>query len=156
MNGEVLPKLRGGCELLVVHPVMQCLAVLLAFYVLYLGVLRFGSLHLKKKTVFRWERHAVLGQISMGMWLVGIVFGMTIVYVYWHGLLITGTHGRTSLVMVPFVVFGLVSGLYMDRKRQRRKVLPLIHGLNNLVALILALAQVVSGWQVYEVFVLGG
>jgi len=142
--------------LLALHPIIQCLASLLASYVMYLGVQRFGHLHLKKKTVFRWNRHVTLGYISLGTWLVGIVFGMAVVYVYWHGFLITGTHATIALVTVPFLIFGLVSGVRMDRNRRRRKTLPLIHGASNLVALLLSLAQVVSGWWVYKVFVLGG
>jgi uncharacterized membrane protein len=68
----------------------------------------------------------------------------------------TGIHGKVGLVLMPFILFGLVSGLYMNRKKKQRRVLALIHGLNNLVVLILALTQVVSGSWVYRVFVLGG
>jgi hypothetical protein len=141
---------------LVVHPILQCSATVLALYVLYLGINRFSSLHLKGKTVFRWKRHATLGYASLGTWLVGTVLGMTLVYVYWHGFLITGTHGKISLLMVPFLVFGRASGLYMDLKKKNRQALPLVHGFSNLIALILAVAQVVSGWWVYKVFVSGG
>ena len=123
---------------------------------MYLGVQRFGYLHLNKKMVFRWKRHVTLGYISLGTCLVGLVFGMAVVYVHWHGFLITGTHATIALVMVPFLIFGLVSGAHMDRNRRKRKALPLIHGASNLVALLLSLVQVVSGWWVYKVFVLGG
>ena len=142
--------------MLIVHPILQSVATLLALYVMYLGMARFGSLHLKRKTVFRWKRHVTLGYLSLGTWLVGMAAGAAMVYLYWHGILITGTHGRVSLVMVPFMVFGLVSGLYMDRKKLKRKALPLMHGVSNLVALILAFTQIVSGWWVYKVFVQGG
>ena len=96
-----------------------------------------------------------LGKIALGAWLVGIVGGMTIVYFYWYGFLMTGTHGKVALMMVPFIIFGLGSGQYMNHNKKKRKVLPLIHGLSNLVLLILALTQVVSGWWAYRVFVLG-
>lgn len=142
--------------MLILHPIFQCVATLVALYVLYLGLGRFGSLHLKRKTAFRWKRHVTLGYVSLGTWLVGMAAGATMAYLYWHGFFITGTHGRVALVMLPFVVFGLVSGLYMARNKQKRKALPLIHGLNNLVAVILAFTQVKSGWWVYNVFVQGG
>jgi hypothetical protein len=128
----------------------------MAFYTLYLGLQRLGALHRRRRTIFRWKRHVVLGYLSLGTWLIGMALGGVMVYLYWHGILITGTHGSVALVMLPFLVFGLVSGLYMDRKRQKRKTLPLLHGLSNLVALILALAQVKTGWWVYKVFVQGG
>jgi nitric oxide reductase large subunit len=142
--------------LLVIHPVIQLSAIVSTVYVFYLGVQRFRSLHLKQKTLFRWKRHVVLGEIALGALLAGVLAGMTVVYVYWHGFLMTETHGKVALVMVPFILFGLFSGLYMNRKRRHRRLLPLVHGLNNLILLIFALTQLVSGWWVYRTFVLGG
>ena len=78
------------------------------------------------------------------------------VYVYWHGFLVMGIHGKVALAMVPFIIFGVGSGLYMDHKKKNRKLLTFIHGVNNLVVLVLALTQVVSGWGIYRSFVLGG
>jgi hypothetical protein len=97
----------------------------------------------------------VLGEIALGMWLAGMLGGATTVYVYWGAFFITGTHGKAALAMVPFIIFGLASGLYMHYKRGGRKVLPFIHGLNNLALLILACFQIVTGWGVYRMFVLG-
>ncbi|MDY6990310.1 MAG: DUF4079 domain-containing protein [Thermodesulfobacteriota bacterium] len=142
--------------MLIVHPILQSAATLLALYVMYLGMARFGSLHLEKTTVFKWKRHVILGYLCLGTWLVGMAAGATVVYLYWHGILITGTHGTVSLAMVPFMAFGLASGLYMERKKLKRKALPLMHGVSNLVVLILALTQIVSGWGVYKAFVQGG
>ena len=141
--------------MLVVHPVIQSCAILLALYVFYLGAQRFRTLHLRQKAVFRWKRHVVLGEIALGLLLGGMIGGITMVYVYWHAFLITGTHGKVALAMATFVIFGLASGLYMYRKKRERKLLPLVHGLNNLAVLILAVIQIVTGWWVYRAFVLG-
>lgn len=141
--------------MLSVHPVIQGSATLLALYVFFLGVQRFRFLHLYKGVAFKWKQHVFLGKIALGAWLVGVVGGMTMVYFYWYGFLMTGTHGKVALVMVPFIIFGLASGQYMNHNKKKRKVLPLIHALSNLVLLILALTQVVTGWWVYRVFVLG-
>ena len=141
--------------MLSVHPIIQGSATLLALYVFFLGVQRFRFLHFYKEVAFKWKRHVFLGRIALGAWLVGIVGGMSMVYFYWYGFLITGTHGKVALVMVPFIIFGLASGQYMNHNKKKRKVLPLIHALSNLVLLILALTQVVTGWWVYRVFVLG-
>jgi hypothetical protein len=97
----------------------------------------------------------VLGEIALGLLLGGMIGGITMVYVYWHAFLITGTHGKVALAMATFVIFGLASGLYMHRKKRERKLLPLVHGLNNLAVLILAVIQIVTGWWVYRAFVLG-
>ena len=97
-----------------------------------------------------------MGGIALGALLAGMLGGIAMVYVYWHGLLITGIHGKIALGMFPFIIFGLVSGLYMNHKKRKRRILPFVHGLNNLVILIMALSQILSGFLVYRAFVLGG
>jgi len=97
-----------------------------------------------------------LGEIALGVLLAGMLGGMTMVYVYWHGFLITGIHGKVGLVLVPFILFGLVSGVYMNCEKKQRRILAFVHGLNNLVVLLMAMSQIVSGSWVYKAFVLGG
>ena len=140
--------------LLVIHPIIQLSTVVLTLYVFRLGVQRFRSLHLHQKTLFSWKRHVLLGKIAMSALLGGMIGGMTMVYFYWHGFLITGLHGRTALVMIPFIIFSAASGLYMNHNKKKRTALPIIHGLTNLVLLILALTQAVTGWRVYMMLVL--
>jgi len=142
--------------MLIIHPIVQCLAILLALYVFSLGLQRFRFLHLHHKTVFHWRQHAALGEIALGVLLAGMLGGIAIVYIYWHGLFITGIHGKVALVTAPFIIFGLVSGLYMNHKKRKRRILPFVHGLNNLVILIMALSQILTGFLVYRNFVLGG
>jgi hypothetical protein len=141
--------------LLIAHPIIQSLATLLALFLFYQGVQRFRSLHLNQKAAFGWKGHVLLGKIALGLWLAGMLGGASTVYVYWRGFLITGTHGKVALAMLPLIIFGLASGLYMNYKRSSRKVLPFVHGLNNFAVLILACFQVVTGWGVYKGFVLG-
>ena len=97
-----------------------------------------------------------LGETALGVLLAGMVGGIAVVYSTWHGLFITGIHGKVALFMAPFIIFGFISGLYMNHTKKKRRVLPFIHGLNNLVFLILAISQIISGSWVYRVFVLGG
>ncbi len=141
--------------MLVIHPIIQFLAVMLTLYVFYLGVQRFRSLHLHQKTLFRWKRHVLLGEIAVLALLGGMIGGMTMVYLYWHGFLITGFHGRVALAMTPFIIFSAASGLYMNRNKKKRTALPMIHGLSNLGILIFVLTQVLTGWKVYMLLVLG-
>jgi hypothetical protein len=141
---------------LAIHPIIQFSALLLALYVFFLGLQRFRFLHLHHKTVFQWRQHVALGEIALGVLLAGMVEGIAIVYISWHGLFITGIHGKVALVMAPFIIFGLISGLYMNHKKRKRRILPFLHGLNNLVILIMALSQIITGFRVYRTFVLGG
>jgi len=141
--------------MLFLHPVIQCSATLVALYGFGLGVQRFRSLHLKQKATFNWKRHVLLGEVAMITWLIGMLGGAVMTYMTWHGFLITGTHGKVARVMLPLILFGLISGLYMNHRKKKRKLLPLIHGLNNMVVLALASYQISSGWWVYSVYVLG-
>ena len=141
--------------LLVAHPIIQFLATILGFYVFHQGLQRFRFLHVNQDTLFRWKQHVVLGQIALGMWLTGLIGGAVMVYFFWGGFFITGTHGEMALVMVPFIIFGLVSGLYMHYRKKARKVLPFVHGLSNLIALVLACVQVATGYGVYRTYVIG-
>jgi len=97
-----------------------------------------------------------LGEIALGVLLAGMLGGMTMVYVYRHGVFMTGIHGQVALVMAPFMIFGLVSGLYMNRKKKQRRILALVHGLNNFFVLLMAVSQIVSGLRIYRMFVSGG
>ena len=97
-----------------------------------------------------------LGETTLGVLLAGMAGGIAVVYNTWHGLFITGIHGKVALAMAPFIIFGLVSGLYMNHKKRKRRILPFVHGLNNLVVLIMAIGQIISGVWVYRAFVLGG
>ncbi len=141
--------------MLVIHPIIQLSAIVLTLYVFYLGVQRFRSVNLHQKTLFRWKRHVLLGKIAMSALLGGMMGGMTMAYLYFHGFLITGIHGKTALVMALFIFFGGASGLYMNHNKKKRTALPVIHGLNNFILLIFALTQVITGWRVYMQFVLG-
>ncbi|MBW2093752.1 MAG: DUF4079 domain-containing protein [Deltaproteobacteria bacterium] len=141
--------------MLIIHPIIQFCATLLACFVFFLGLQRFRMLHLKQKTRFNWKQHVLLGIMTLLTLLAGMVGGMSMVYLNWHGFLVTGVHGKIALVILPMVLFGLISGLYMNSKKKKRKALPFIHGTVNLFLLLLAFYQMYSGWWVYNAFILG-
>ena len=76
-------------------------------------------------------------------------------YLWVTGRLITGRHGSRVYSIGPLILFGLASGWYLHVRRKPRVILPLIHGSANLVLIILVLFQAISGWQVYNAYVLG-
>lgn len=141
--------------MLALHPALQLAAICLAVYTFLLGAARFRAAHLRHAVPFAWKRHALCGKISLVFMLGGLFGGMTMVYRAWQGFLVTGLHGRVALAILPLLLFGLGSGLLMDRQKKKRAVLPLLHGINNTVLLILTLSQIVTGISVYRTFVLG-
>ncbi|MFH2011476.1 MAG: DUF4079 domain-containing protein [Pseudomonadota bacterium] len=137
-----------------IHPIFQFVGILIALYVMKLGISRFRMLHLKKKTQFNWEHHVYLGLIATTIWMIGIFGGLYTVKTYWYDLIITRDHAEVGLLMIPFILFAIGSGLYMDWKKEKRTVLPLIHAISNTVMLLLALLQIYTGIVVYRTFVL--
>lgn len=141
--------------LLSFHPAIQLCAVLLSLYVLWLGLKRFAALHFNIRVSFKWQRHVMLGSLVLIVLLGGASGGMTMVYLNWKGFLITGTHGRIAMAIVPLILFGLGSGIYMHRNRAKRKILPLLHGICNTLIVLLSLSQIYTGIMIYRMFVLG-
>lgn len=141
--------------ILSLHPFLQGLGILLAFYGAFLGLQRVRSLHFGQKgVVFRRKRHALIGGISLFMLLGGLAGGKIIASLIWQGLVVIERHENLALIILPFLLIGIGTGLYLYFKPGPRKVLPAIHGLNNAVLLILLLVQAYSGIHVYLRYVL--
>ena len=125
----------------VIHPPNQSLATLPGLYMLYLGIQRFRFLHVHQKTAFPWKRHVVLGIICLLAWLASFPGGMLVVRRAWGVMLQSGPHAQFAIFMVPLILFGLISGLDINSSKKKRTLLPLLHGINNLVVLIPAFNQ---------------
>jgi hypothetical protein len=63
-------------------------------------------------------------------------------------------HVTIAILMLPLGVFGIFSGFFLYLNPGKRRVLPAIHGINNLAILILALVQIVTGIMAYLRYVL--
>ena len=132
---------------------MQLSVILLAFYAAYLGFQRTQNLHFGKATRFLRKRHAIAGSVGLISMLGGSAAGFFMVNRY---LLDPdmGLHEAVAMVLLPLLIFGIISGFFMYLKPKQRKTLPAIHGINNLVILVLALAQIVTGIMAYTRYVL--
>jgi hypothetical protein len=129
-----------------IHPVLQTLAALLAVYVLYLGWVRFGFAHLGRRgRVFPWKRHVLQGAAVMAVWALAFVIGVGAAWWGWGAVFITGLHYRLGIVMLPLIGFGLATGLYMDRVKARRTLLPIAHGVVNALLVAMAFLQLCTG-----------
>jgi hypothetical protein len=82
-----------------------------------------------------------------------MIGGAVAAWLVWGAVGLTGDHATVAGLMVPILGFGLASGVIMVRRPAPRRVLPLLHGLNNLVAICLAGYQAYSGWRVLTDFV---
>lgn len=138
-----------------IHPIVQFTAILIAFYVLKLGISRFRFIHLKQDTRFKWKLHVRLGIAATTLWLFGFFGGTIVVKSGWYGYIASGLHAKIGLLMIPFIVFSLASGVYMDRKKKKRTILPLVHAVLNSVMLLLALLQIYTGVGIYLIYTTG-
>ena len=136
------------------HPILMGLTNLIGIYAAYLGMERFLSRHMGLHTQFLWKRHVFIGSAAMVLWLGGMLGGLAMARFAWQVNFVTGDHYETAFTMVPFILFGAATGYYMDRNKARRKLLPLLHGICNLLLLSMALYQFVTGWEVLRDFVL--
>ena len=127
------------------HPVLMALTLLLALWVAWQGVNRARFSLYKHKVAFNWKGHTRYGLVVMGLWLAGAVGG-SIVTDMLHGIPDAyELHEGTASVMLALILFGTVTGLYMDRKKAKRTILPVLHGVANLLLLLLAVGQLVTG-----------
>ncbi|CCH49082.1 DUF4079 family protein [Pseudodesulfovibrio piezophilus] len=136
------------------HPALQIFATLVGLYAASLGMKRFLARHFEMRTRFPWKRHVTVGQIALSLWLLGMIGGMTVARLKWEVNFVTGAHYKTAFAMLPLLILGGASGLYMDKKKARRKILPLAHAACNLILLALALWQFRTGFQVIKDFIL--
>ncbi|MES9995891.1 DUF4079 domain-containing protein [Desulfovibrio aminophilus] len=136
------------------HPIFQTLALLLSVFVLLLGWTRFATVYLGRAGQFQWKRHVTLGTLVLLTWLGGFFAGLGVAWLKWQAVFFTGPHHRLALVMLPLILFGLISGLIMDRNRKKRRWLPLVHGLNNALLVPAGCIQLASGLLVLRDYVL--
>jgi tellurite resistance protein TehA-like permease len=127
---------------------------MLAIYVIYTGMQRFRFLHLHIKAKFAWKQHVSLGTVALLLWSIGLAGGFVITRNVWYTNFITGLHAKVAVAMCPLIVVGFATGIYMNRVRKKRVVLPLVHGINNTILFLLAICQIYSGWQVMQKFVI--
>lgn len=136
------------------HPVFQALATLVGLYVLWGGVKRGFALHAKVRLHFEWQRHVFWGKVVCCIWLFGMLGGAGLARFFWGYSGLTEKHFYGALVMLPFLLIGYVTGHILDTRKKKRIVLPLFHGLNNLVLLGCAGWQLWTGYDAVMLFLL--
>lgn len=141
--------------ILSLHPFFQSLAIIFAFYGAILGLQRSRSLHFGQQgVVFKRKRHAWVGFIALVILLGGAAGGKIIAHIVWQGMVVIHLHDKLALAILPFLLFGMITGIYLYYSTAKRKVLPALHGINNGILLILLLYQAYSGIHVYLKYVL--
>ncbi|AAS96287.1 DUF4079 family protein [Nitratidesulfovibrio vulgaris] len=136
------------------HPLVQVIALVLSVPAVLFGWKRFLAVHCGQKCVFPWKQHVRWGTYAIALWLGGGLLGSLLVWFYWRNLFLTGVHAYVGLVMLPLCVIGYMTGYRLDKEKRRRKWLPLVHGVNNLVLVALALWQLWTGVSLVRLYLM--
>ena len=137
------------------HPVLQLGAILIAFVAFSLGIKRFLALHLGRTVRFDWKKHVMTGKLAISLLGLGYLLGLGIIRYKFKAVAVFTTHFEIATVMLPLLLFGLGSGMYMDRRKKKRRVLNLLHGLNNVLVLLFCLGQLFVGGRLLRLLFLG-
>jgi hypothetical protein len=58
-------------------------------------------------------------------------------------------HEKGALILLPILLFGILSGFFLYLKPGKRKILPALHAVNNITVLFVAVFQIITGLQLY-------
>lgn len=136
------------------HPFFQVVALALSIHALLFGWRRFLSAHCGRKCVFPWKPHVYWGTWAIALWFFGGLLGFGLAWMYWSNVFLTGSHAVVGALMLPLCVIGYVTGYRLDTVKKRRKLLPLVHGVNNAVLVALALWQFWTGLTLVRLYLL--
>ena len=134
------------------HPVFMTLALFLSLWVAWQGINRVRISLFKHKVQFNWKGHVRYGIIVMSTWFFGMIAGGIMAKLIYGATGMTGDHRTIAMIMLPLILFGEGSGLYMKFKKAPRKILPIFHGVNNLVLVLLAFMQLYTGFNLVRGF----
>jgi len=127
------------------HPALMLLVLAVACLALRQGLIRFASVRLGRKAMFLWKQHVLLGQLALAGMLLGLATGFATTWLAWSAPWSTGLHGKVALAIAALSVFGLVSGVWLDRAKKPGTRLGLMHAMGNSLAVLLAFFQLYSG-----------
>ncbi len=137
-----------------IHPFIQVVATLAGFVAMYWGVRRFQMVHLKQKVPFPWKQHVRLGSFALCIWTLGLGIGLLAAHQGWGSIMVTDIHYMVGFAVAPLCVTAYITGTIMDKRKKKRTVLNVVHGVNNLLLCLLICVQVVTGVWVIKVFLI--
>jgi uncharacterized membrane protein YozB (DUF420 family) len=140
--------------LLIIHPVIQIIAIFISLSVLHRGIQRAEQNHFGIEKKFNWKRHVLMGRIAFIILFAGISTGLIITRLNWKSFLITGFHGYTGLLVLFLILTGIFSGTILNSQKEHYGKLNVFHGINNTVLILLLLFQIYTGFKVYITYVL--
>ena len=138
---------------LYIHPVIQIAGIIFGYIALYWGAKRYLMVHQKMKLAFPWKQHVLYGKISITLWFIGLGVGLYFTHAEWNNYKITGEHYTIGMAIIPALLLTFFTGYWMELFKKRRSYLCLVHGISALALCVLVCVQIVTGVQVFSLFV---
>jgi hypothetical protein len=87
----------------------------------------------------------MLGKVVVAVWALGALGGLSVTYLTYGKIFTESLHFRIGIIMLPVLLVTWLTGTRLDRRRDQANILPVVHLVNNVLLLILAALQVVTG-----------
>ncbi|OBQ46650.1 hypothetical protein [Halodesulfovibrio spirochaetisodalis] len=138
---------------LYIHPLIQVVGMVFGYSALYWGIKRFLMAHNSMSHSFPWKKHVLYGKVAIVLWLVGIIVGVHFTVAEWSFYHLTGEHFYVGMAAIPFLFATLGTGYWLELYKKKRTYLCVFHGVLGLVLCALTVIQVITGVQVFMLFV---
>lgn len=136
--------------LLWLHPVMQTLAALIGMWAMWQGWKRI-QMQRGVKVIFPWKQHVRWGAVALVLWTLGAL-GFYVTHDLFGSTHITGLHAQLAWPIIGLSILGLITGYIMDKYKRKRVYLPIIHGIGNVLLIVLIVAELITGFLLLETF----
>jgi hypothetical protein len=138
---------------LYIHPAIQLLGIVFGYVAMYWGAKRFLVVHKKMKFTFPWSHHVLYGKIAILLWLIGLSVGVYFTYMEWNNHRITSGHYIVGMIFFPLLLATFLTGYWMELFKKRRDYLCIMHGALGFILCIFAFLQVLTGVQIFSLFI---
>ncbi|MCT4533915.1 hypothetical protein [Halodesulfovibrio sp.] len=138
---------------LYIHPAIQITGIVFGYIALYWGMKRFLKVHNDMSFLFPWKRHVLFGKIAVLLWTIGIGVGIYYTHAEWNNYRLTEEHYRVGMASIPLLLATFVSGYWMDVVKKKRQSFCVAHGVVGLFLCVLVFIQIITGIQVFFLFV---
>jgi len=138
---------------LYIHPTLQLIGIIFGYISLYWGYQRFLQAHKGKRRNFPWKDHVSYGKSAIAVWFMGIIVGLHYTKKEWSFYSITGDHFTVGMAALGIMLATLLTGYWMEWFKKKRKLLSITHGILGLLLCLLGFVQIITGVQVFTMFV---
>jgi hypothetical protein len=124
--------------MVLIHPIIQAIAIVIGLYGGYLGWQRFRGWR------FQWKRHIRVGFTFYVMIIAGTVIGFVFTYLLEGGIFRTGSHALLPFIIIPLLSIGAILGFILS-KGSKGRALATLHMSFNYFTMLLIFLQVYWG-----------